>query len=391
MTPCRWIAPVVLVAAAALVAPGAGYAADTKSETKAPKKPVAKPKAKPEEAPKADTPKANATPPKPEDAAAKPPPPPGSAQELSAEDEKKALAFLAEGNKAFKTGKFSQAEEAYRKAYELKPVHDIAGNLAMAEFALNKPRDAAEHLAFAIRLFPITGDKAVRDAMVKTFEQCRQQVATVKVSTNVTGALVSVDGKPAGESPLPDDVFVDEGSHTLEAKAPGYKPLSKPFSATKGGEVSVSLTLVALPRKDRQVFIEVPAKRRSVVPGVVLFGVAAAAAGGGVGLLLASQSQETTRATELDQIRKRYHSCSPTVMNYDGADTCGKVQTSANNVLTFRNLAIGSFVGAGVAAVAGVTYLLWPNAKPKPAMGLQVGVVPVINVHEAGLLLSGSF
>src|SRR4051794_35821512 len=74
----------------------------------------------------------------------------------SAEDADKTRGYLATGNKAFKAGKFAEAEAAYAQAFALKKVHDIAGNLAMAEFAQGKTRAAAEHLAIALRLFPVT-------------------------------------------------------------------------------------------------------------------------------------------------------------------------------------------------------------------------------------------
>src|SRR5438093_3313226 len=89
--------------------------------------------------------------------------------QASAEDSDKTRKYLAAGNKAFKAGKFAEAEEAYAQALALKKVHDIAGNLAMAEFAQGKMRAAAEHLAFALRLFPVTGEPAARDQMQKTF------------------------------------------------------------------------------------------------------------------------------------------------------------------------------------------------------------------------------
>src|SRR5689334_13313846 len=102
--------------------------------------------------------------------------------QMSAEDSEKTRKYLAAGNKAFKAGKFADAEEAYAQAFALKKVHDIAGNLAMAEFAQGKMRPAAEHLAYALRLFPVTGEPAARDQMQKTFDQCKGSVGTVRVN-----------------------------------------------------------------------------------------------------------------------------------------------------------------------------------------------------------------
>src|SRR4051812_3214438 len=113
---------------------------------------------------------------------------PPTESQLSAEEDAKATKFLSEGNKAFKAGKFAEAVKAYAQAFALKKLYDIAGNLAMAEFAQGKTRDAAEHLAFALRLFPITGDPRQREAMQQTFEECKENVGAMKVSASVKGA-----------------------------------------------------------------------------------------------------------------------------------------------------------------------------------------------------------
>ncbi len=142
----RSIGPALLLAAA-LSAPSAAGAADPKGSFGA---------------------KAGAA------AATPPPPPTGTVDE-------RASKWLSMGNKAFKEGKFAEAEKAYHEAFVLKQVYDIAGNLAMAEFAQSKHRDAAEHLALAIRLFPVTGEPATREQMQKTFDQCKGKVGAVKV------------------------------------------------------------------------------------------------------------------------------------------------------------------------------------------------------------------
>ena len=142
------------------------------------------------------------------------------------------------GNRAFKEGKFAAAEEAYRAAFALKKGYDIAGNLGAAELALGLHREAARHLAFTLRLFPITGDPALREQMKKAFEQCRREVGALRVKVAPAGAAVRVDGAPVtteeepraagvsaapdGEAPQVDEVFVDPGEHVVEAALEGY-------------------------------------------------------------------------------------------------------------------------------------------------------------------------
>lgn len=159
--------------------------------------------------------------------------------------------------------------------------------------------------------------------------------------------------------------------------------------------MTATLNLAPIPGKERHVFVQVPTKRRSVVPGIVMFGVAAAAAGTGVGLFVYSQGQESIRQQHADAIRQRFHSCAPKASNYDGPADCDIVRTTADKALTFRNVAIGSFIGAGVAAIAGATYLIWPNPSVPPTQnrpkGIDVRATPMIGMREGGLLLSGSF
>ncbi len=84
---------------------------------------------------------------------------------------------MVTGNRAFKEGRFDAAEKAYEAAFALEKGYDIAGNLGAAELAQGKHREAAQHLAFTLRLFPITGDPALRERMKKAFEQCRERSA----------------------------------------------------------------------------------------------------------------------------------------------------------------------------------------------------------------------
>jgi hypothetical protein len=307
--------------------------------------------------------------------------------QLSAEDDAKATKLLAEGNKAFKTGKFVQAERAYREAFTLKRVHDTAANLAMAEFALGKMRDSAEHLAFALRHFPLTGEPALKDAMQKTFDQARQSVGTVKVTVNVKGALVYIDGKLAGEAPLADDIFVSPGEHTLEVSADGYKPMSKKLKADQGSTLQVTLTLASLPRKVREVFVEVPAKRRSIVPALVLAGGSLAL--GGASLVLYALAEAKQRDTLNFANNLAQASCvGPNPRKY-----CETIESRARAVDTFHNAAVVSAVVAAVAVTSAVVYLAWPNPQPtlKKSTQVRVHAAPLLGTTEGGVIVFGAF
>ena len=351
----RSIAPALLVAAAFASSSGFVRAADTKSTV---------------------------------DAKTAPPPRPVPAKGSTDEQ---AAKWLLQGNTAFEDGKFPEAEKAYREAFVLKPVYDIAGNLAMAEFAQSKHRDAAEHLALAIRLFPLTGDSATRDKMQKTFDQCKGHVGVVKVNvTTVRGAQVSVDGKVFGEAPLDDDLFLNPGTHTISVTAKGYKDASKSVDVKKGVASVVKLDLVLLPPEVvvRNGSDTPPPAPRSKMPAIVLGGVAVIAAAVGGALLGVSggkASDAREQATKFDGVR----CVAPPGTNTNAA--CIELVNTANSAGSLHNAGIGMFVGAGVAAVAAVTYLLLPPKAPKKASSTGVRAAPMVGPDGAELLVSGSF
>lgn len=306
---------------------------------------------------------------------------------ISAADNAQAIKFLAEGNKAFKLGHFADAEAAYEKAFAVKRVYDIAGNLGMTEFQQNKYREAAEHLAFGLRLFPITGEPGQRDQMQKWLDQCKKAVGSVKVNVSVRGALVYVDTKLVGETPLLDEVYLDPGEHTLEAKADGYKPMSQKLKADKGSALEATFNLAQLPKpKGKTVFVEVPVKRRSVVPAIIVGAGAVVAAGVGVGLFLLSNGQRDD-ALKYDNMLGYERCLGVARMNQE----CVELENKAHTVDTVHNISIGTFVGAGVLAAGAVTYLLWPSPKTRPPQRQGIQAAPIVGPGQGGMLVSGTF
>lgn len=301
--------------------------------------------------------------------------------------DEQAAKWLAQGNLAFQDGKFTEAEKAYREAFALKPVYDIAGNLAMSEFAQSKHRDAAEHLALAIRLFPLTGDPATRDKMQKTFDQCKGHVGTVKVNVaTVRGAQVSVDGKVFGEAPLADDLFLDPGTHTISVTAKGYKDALKSVNVQKGVSSIVKLDLVLLPPD--AVVRNGPDQPRSKMPAIALGGVAIVAAVVG-GALLGVAGGKASDANDQAAKLKGARCVAPPGTNTNAA--CTTLVNTASSADTLHNAGIGMFIGAGVAGVAAVTYLLLPPRAAKKASSTGVRATPLVGPEGAALLVSGSF
>jgi hypothetical protein len=303
----------------------------------------------------------------------------------SAED--RAAHALSAGNKAFREGRFADAERAYLEAFTVKKGYDIAGNLGAAELAQGKLREGAQHLAITLRMFPITGEPAVRERMQQAFDQCRSGVGAVRVEVDVRGAQVLVDGTPYGEAPLVDDVFVDPGEHTFEARAEGYTAATQRVTVDRGGAAVVKLPLAPLPAKV-VVVPATPPRRRSVVPGISLAALSVVGFTGGAAFLAASLGKRSDARAQGGVILGGRGSCVAGAGNYDAA-RCPTLLATARADDVLHDVAVGAFVMGSAAAVATAGYFLWPRLAP--SSGDKVRFTPVLGAEGGGAVLSGSF
>jgi hypothetical protein len=308
-------------------------------------------------------------------------PPPGA--------DEQAAHLLAAGNKAFKEGKFAAAEQAYAEAFALKKGYDISGNLGAAELAQGKLRACAQHLAFTLRAFPITGDPALREQMEKALAQCRRGAGAVRVDPEVRGATVLVDGRAAGDALVVDEVFVEPGEHVFEARLEGYTGAPRRVVVERGGAVSVTLPLTPLPPPPSRVVVQVvPARRRSVIPGLGMAAAAVVALGGGAAFLGASAGKRSNGGLLSSQILGHGGSCVAGAGNYD-AGRCPTLQSDLRADDALHDAAIGAFVVGGAAAAATAAYFLWPQRAQSSGRGLRV--TPIVGAGQSAVVLSGSF
>jgi hypothetical protein len=302
-----------------------------------------------------------------------------------------ATQWLAKGNKAFKEGRFADAERAYREAWTLKKGYDIAGNLGAAEMAQGKLREAAAHLAFTLRMFPLTGEPALRERMAKALEKCRQGVGTVRVEGAPRGASLRVDGAVVGEAPLADDVFVAPGEHTFEATLDGFTGAPQTARVDAGGTATVTLSLTPLaePRapvdqRPADAAADAP-RRRSALPGMGLGTLSLAGIVGGVSFLVLSgarrQDADATRA----QILAAHGGCVKGAGNLDAR--CAGLADTLHARDTLHDTAVGAFIVGGVAAAGAAAYFLWPQ-RAEPA-GHALRVTPIFGGNSGAVMVSG--
>jgi hypothetical protein len=288
--------------------------------------------------------------------------------------------FRAAG-KAFDAGRFSESEELLEKAWALKKTHDIAGNLGITKLHLGKHREAATHLAWSLRHMPPTERRMNREGLEAEFKKARAEVGGLRIQVNIAGADVLVNGADAGKAPLEGEVFVDPGTANVTARLDGYSTPLQSVTVGKGDTRDLSVELVP---------IKGPDTRRSVVPGVVLAGVAGVALATGIGLFVVSGNKYADSKTLHDAILKDGGTCVPGGAHLD--KRCDQLHTTAATSDRLLGASVGLFIGAGAAAIATGAYLIWARSVPSaPSPSQAFRVVPAISPSNAGLLFSGSF
>jgi hypothetical protein len=319
------------------------------------------------------------------------------AKDVAAENAR-ADELFRQGKAFVKEDRWEEARRAYLAGWQIKQGYDIAGNLGSVELELGLARDAAGHLAYCIKSFPATGTAAQLAYIKGRFEEARQRVAALGIQVNVDGAEVYVDGRSIGRSPFPDDVYIEPGARTLEAKLPGFAPSKLEITADKGSWQSVALVLRAGAGPRAQASssasssppgVPGPVEERSRAPFFVGGGVAVAGIGAGVaGLLLSHQA--SLHADERFSHLKENGGAGACLVAANKIP-CEALDQAYRDRVTFRTVGIAGFAAAGVAAGAILTYALASGGKSSPVDTSAVHVDVAVGAGMNGLFMTGGF
>ncbi len=302
----------------------------------------------------------------------------GIAQPARASDASGADATLEKSSALYKNarslqehGQWAEAEKVYQAAWDLRPTFDIAGNLGDCELHVGQPREAAEHLSYALKSLPAGWTAEQKAALTGRLKEAKSKIATLYVSVDVEGAEVVVNGRAAPPSTA-YEVFVEPGPYTVEGRHSGYTPDKKERTITAGAEDHVSLKLTRL--------------GRSKVPAYLMGGVGVVALGIGASFIgIAESKRSEAKALSLET----NHACPVSDPLPQGK--CKDLASVASSGDTFGNVGIVGLAVAGAAAVGVATYLLWPESRDEKAAARSVRVLPSASATGGGLFAVGSF
>jgi hypothetical protein len=151
------------------------------------------------------------------------------------------------GAKAFEANRLEEARAFFLAALRLKNHWQIAGNLGSIEFSMDRRRDAAEHLDFALRTAGDSISAQDRQKMQELLDKARTSIGSLSISVDVPGAEVLVDGRSVGKAPFTGPIYVEPGARLIEARREGYAVQQARREIGAGALAQVALHLERLP------------------------------------------------------------------------------------------------------------------------------------------------
>lgn len=142
------------------------------------------------------------------------------AQSESAQD------LVRQGFEARRAQRDDEALLRFRAALAIDPSPMVLAQVALAELALGRWRDAAAHLRACLAADDpwIARHRAELEAAAARVDE---HLGTLELYDGVDGAEVSLDGEPVGRLPLPGPLRWPVGRVTVRVRAEGYAPLDR--------------------------------------------------------------------------------------------------------------------------------------------------------------------
>lgn len=288
-------------------------------------------------------------------------------------------------NELAKAKQWREALDLYQRAFAARRAWDIAANMALAELELDRPRDAAEHLEFALRHIAATAKPEHKALLQAAFGRARARVGAARVRTSADGATVRVDGVTVGTSPLIAPVFLTPGRHRIEASSASAGTAARDLEALPGQEVDVWLDLqpsgAASPVGPPP---DTGTDPRAWWPIVALGSGAAIGIGLGLGLTIASSSA----SDEAVELAREVEADGGRCTGEEQAGPCFEGREANDRSNTLGTGGVVAFVVGGLCAAGLVTYIVWPSADGATA---GTAVVPYASPDGAGAVVRAGF
>lgn len=310
-----------------------------------------------------------------------------------------AQALLARGNEQARQGNYLEALELFRQAHAAFPSPKIHFNLAETCHELGRVLDALHHYEAFVR-------DVDRHEMPEQWARARERInklhgetATLQLQANVVGAVVNVDGKAIGETPLTQAVRLLPGPHTIVVHKPGYERQVIEVTLVAGAAASPRVRLLTEDEAaaSRRAYQRLEAQRRVAqerlqreqddarrkrertrralsLSGWITLGTGAALAvlGGSFGLVSRQESAK--------------------VENAAAGTPWPDLQPHFDRAAQFRTAAwTAAGMGAALALTGGTLLYLSHRSRERATAAPRLAVAPALGGPAAGLVVRGAF
>ncbi len=322
----------------------------------------------------------------------------GSAPAQSGPVTSQARDLYDRGYRFYEQGKYAEAYASLLAAWKIKQHWANVGMLGATELRLGRYPEAAEHLSIALRTWephPTRDTRPERDRLRPLLDEASAKVHKLVVTTDPPGAELRVDGNSAGLTPLPDPIFLEPGSHKIEARIADRPPAVAAVDAQPGGNQQLRLELPASPARAEGVTaqngvdtgvngreVKTPATRTIVLASGAALTVGAAAVGIVYAFKAASADSDVDRLSgEIDR-QVGHGQCQDTIQLCRDLDASVDDRKQATIV---ERIALVSAALVGAATVT--TFLLWrPDGR-----AISIRAIPILSAQHAGLAVGGNF
>jgi hypothetical protein len=168
-----------------------------------------------------------------------PAPAPALADELSGSAKEDYLL----GRALYDDGDFAGALVKFERAFDTSKHPLLLWNMAACEKAL---RHYGRVMQLLERYEAEAGSRLDSDELARLRSlrsTVRSLVSSVRIRANVSGATVSIDGKPVGTTPLAEPLLVDIGTHVVTIRQRGYRDYTSSRVFTGNQDVAIDAVL----------------------------------------------------------------------------------------------------------------------------------------------------
>jgi len=312
--------------------------------------------------------------------------------EAPARSGKSAAELVDQGKAAFTAGNMHDALRAFREAWDIAKTSQIAANLGTIEGNFGQHRDAAEHLQFALSHLSNTATDAQKSAISEALNAEKRYVLTLLVRGTPPGALISIDDKAIGTTPIPDEIYVAPGQYSARAECPKYQGETRTIAGLAGE--TVELTFELKPAPDAMAMpasgLEMPPEPPPTPASSSKPSVAVIVTGGGVALLgVATGTVFAILGIGASRDAQDKRDALPNLPNACGTgtpyvDECQALADANAAIDRDRTIAVTGYVVAGAAAIGTLVYGLWPRKHTKAAFHAVPSVTPKYAGLQAG-------